>query len=57
MKKAIRIAGGVAAVIGAFVAVCTVDGCEHEVAARLTGVAMFVVGVIVNAMASEEAAQ
>lgn len=57
MKKAIRIAGGVAAVIGAFVAVCTMDGCEHEVAARLTGVAMFVVGVIVNAMASEEAAQ
>lgn len=55
MRKTIRIIGAVIAIVGAFVAVCTVDGCEAEVAARLTGAAMFVGGVIVNCLASEEA--
>ena len=42
------------AIIGVFVAVCTVDGSNHEVALRIGGVAAFIVGLIGWSLAGKE---
>ena len=41
MKKTTDIIFTVLAIAGLFVAVCTVDGCTHEIEARLIGTAAF----------------
>lgn len=57
MRKTIKTIGAVIAVAGVWVAVCAADNQEHEIAMRLLGVVAFIVGLVINAMASEEAAQ
>lgn len=44
------------AIIGVFVAVCTVDDSAHEVAMRLGGVAAFIVGLVGWSLTGKETA-
>lgn len=46
IKKIASKAFATVAVIGVFVAICTMDGSAHEVALRLGGTAAFAIGVI-----------
>lgn len=42
--KAKQIIGAAVIMIGMFLAICTTDGCRHEVIARLVGVALCAAG-------------
>lgn len=44
IKKIVSKAFAALAIIGVFVAICTMDGSAHEVALRLGGTAAFVIG-------------
>ena len=44
------------AIIGVFVAVCTVDDSNNEVALRIGGVAAFIIGVVGWSMTGKEVA-
>lgn len=46
LKKIASKAFAAIAILGVFVAVCTMDGSAHEVALRLGGTAAFVIGLI-----------
>lgn len=55
-KNIISKAFATVAIIGMFVAVCTMDGSAHEIALRLGGVAAFIVGLIGWSLTGKEAA-
>ena len=44
--KARTIIGAALLIMGLFLAICTMDGSQHELAARFTGVAMVLIGAI-----------
>lgn len=46
IKKIASKAFATIAIIGVFVAICTMDGSAHEIALRLGGVAAFAIGLI-----------
>ena len=46
LKKIASKAFATLAIVGVFVAVCTMDGSAHEVALRLGGTAAFVIGLV-----------
>lgn len=46
LKKIISKTFAAIAIIGVYVAVCTMDGSNHEVAMRIGGVAAFIIGVV-----------
>lgn len=46
LKKIASKAFATLAIIGVFVAICTMDGSAHEVAIHLVGTAAFVIGLI-----------
>ena len=46
--KASKIIGGVAVIIGLFLAICTADGSVNEMASRCAGVALCVAGGFVG---------
>ena len=46
IKKIASKAFATIAILGVFVAVCTMDGSAHEVALRLGGTAAFVIGLV-----------
>ena len=54
LKKIASKAFATVAIIGVFVAVCTMDGSAHEVALRLGGTAAFVIGLIGWSLTSTE---
>lgn len=55
-KNIISKAFATVAIIGVFVAVCTMDGSAHEIALRLGGVAAFIVGLVGWSLTGKEAA-
>lgn len=55
--KARKAIGAATLIIGVFVAVCTADGSAHELAMRLAGVAMMVIGGIVGGFFDKQAKQ
>lgn len=55
-KNIISKAFATVAIIGVFVAVCTMDGSAHEIALRLCGVAAFIVGLVGWSLTGKEAA-
>ena len=54
IKKIASKAFAALAIIGVFVAICTMDGSEHEIALRLGGTAAFVIGLIGWSLTSNE---
>ena len=54
IKKIASKAFATVAIIGVFVAICTVDGSAHEVAIRLGGTAAFAIGLIGWSLTSTE---
>ena len=54
IKKIASKAFATIAIVGVFVAVCTMDGSAHEVALRLGGTAAFVIGLIGWSLTSNE---
>lgn len=54
IKKIASKAFATIAIIGVFVAVCTMDGSAHEVALRLGGTAAFVIGLVGWSLTSNE---
>lgn len=54
IKKIASKAFATLAIIGVFVAICTMDGSAHEVALRLGGVAAFAIGLIGWSLTSTE---
>ena len=54
IKKIASKAFATLAIVGVFVAVCTMDGSAHEVALRLGGTAAFVIGLIGWSLTSTE---
>lgn len=54
LKKIASKAFATVAIIGVFVAVCTMDGSAHEVALRLGGTAAFAIGLIGWSLTSTE---
>lgn len=46
--KARKTIGGIMAVAGLFVAVCTMNGCKYEMLIRGIGVAVFTVGAAIG---------
>ena len=54
IKKIASKAFATLAIIGVFVAICTMDGSAHEVALRLGGTAAFILGLIGWSLTSNE---
>lgn len=54
LKKIASKAFATVAILGVFVAVCTMDGSAHEVAIRLGGTAAFVIGLVGWSLTSNE---
>lgn len=54
IKKIASKAFATLAIIGVFVAVCTMDGSAHEVALRLGGIAAFAIGLVGWSLTSTE---
>jgi hypothetical protein len=54
IKKIASKAFATLAIIGVFVAVCTMDGSAHEVALRLGGIAAFAIGLVGWSLTSNE---
>ena len=54
IKKIASKAFATLAILGVFVAICTMDGSAHEVAIRLGGTATFVIGLIGWSLTSNE---
>ena len=54
LKKIASKAFATLAIIGVFVAICTMDGSAHEVALRLGGTAAFVIGLVGWSLTSTE---
>lgn len=54
LKKIASKAFATVAILGVFVAVCTMDGSAHEVAIRLGGTAAFAIGLIGWSLTSTE---
>lgn len=54
LKKIASKAFATAAILGVFVAICTMDGSAHEVAIRLGGIAAFAIGLIGWSLTSTE---
>ena len=54
IKKIASKAFATIAIVGVFVAVCTMDGSAHEVALRLGGTAAFAIGLIGWSFTSNE---
>ena len=54
IKKIASKAFATLAIVGVFVAVCTMDGSAHEVALRLGGTAAFAIGLIGWSLTSNE---
>ena len=54
LKKIASKAFATLAILGVFVAICTMDGSAHEVALRLGGTAAFVIGLIGWSLTSNE---
>ena len=54
IKKIASKAFATIAIVGVFVAVCTMDGSAHEVALRLGGTAAFAIGLIGWSLTSNE---
>jgi hypothetical protein len=54
LKKIASKAFATVAILGVFVAVCTMDGSAHEVALRLGGTAAFVIGLVGWSLTSNE---
>ncbi len=54
LKKIASKAFAALAIIGVFVAICTMDGSAHEIALRLGGTAAFAIGLIGWSLTSTE---
>ena len=54
IKKIASKAFATIAIVGVFVAVCTMDGSAHDVALRLGGTAAFAIGLIGWSLTSTE---
>ena len=54
IKKIASKAFAAIAIVGVFVAVCTMDDSDHEVALRLGGIAAFAIGLIGWSLTSNE---
>jgi hypothetical protein len=54
IKKIASKAFATLAIVGVFVAVCTMDGSAHEVALRLGGIAAFAIGLVGRSLTSNE---
>ena len=54
IKKIASKAFATLAILGVFVAICTMDGSSHEVALRLGGIAAFAIGLIGWSLSSTE---
>ena len=54
LKKIASKAFATLAILGVFVAICTMDGSAHEVALRLGGTAAFVIGLVGWSLTSTE---
>lgn len=54
IKKIASKAFATVAIIGVFVAICTMDGSNHEVALRLGGIAAFAIGLVGWSLTSTE---
>lgn len=54
IKKIASKAFAIIAILGVFVAVCTMDGSAHEVALRLGGTAAFAIGLVGWSLTSTE---
>lgn len=48
MRQLKKTIGAVLAIAGIFVAICTVDGSQHEIALRFVGVAAFAIGAFLG---------
>ncbi len=49
-KSSIETAGAVAAIAGLMLAICTADGCAHELLWRMAGIVLFGIGAYVARM-------
>ena len=54
IKKIASKAFATVAILGVFVAICTMDDSEHEIARRLGGTAAFAIGLISWSLTSTE---
>lgn len=54
IKKIASKAFATLAILGVFVAICTMDGSAHEVALRLGGTAAFILGLVGWSLTSTE---